>query len=278
MLRSVSRVSIFCQSFPNWRFFSLFLFLPALIAEEPEVEITFQVYLWRQLQSIEAVSLDPEQTNQQIPSGAETQSEADDTPPGVATQLYRAPEIYFYADGRSDLTRLNAAEGRLSRTFRYRGTNPLSFFRYINLEGEEERKEVLGEVTIEGSTGRMLLLFLPLVSGNGIYRILPLENSAQRIPPGNALVYNFTGTQLASRIGDRDFVLQPGDSERVSIRRVEDFTLPVHLAIRTEANEWEPIHREDAIVNPQSSLLFLIHRAHGDRNQLRILTLQNELD
>jgi len=258
----------------------IFFFSDATLAEqnEPELDLDFQVYLWRALTTVEDIVGDDSTSSPSNVSRQRDESSREasvtDTPEGDATRAYRAPEIYYLADSDSEVTRVRAAEGRLSRSYAYRGTNPIVFFRKVKL-GEEVRREILGEVHVEKGLGRVLLLFLPTRESSGAYRILPLENSLERVPSGRALIYNFTRGPLACRIGDRDFILAPGTYERLSLSRVEDFTLPVHLATQSEPGEWEAIHRQDVIVNPESSLLFLIYRAQGTQGQLRILTLEN---
>lgn len=245
-----------------------------LVSETPEVDISFQVYLWRELTSIG----DKEETGAPASSAPvmERQSvESDvDTPAGAATRAYRMPHIYYFADADAEPTRVNAAEGRLSRTYSYQGPNPLVFF-HPRGESDQLSREIIGEVAIENGSGRFLLLFLPTAYRSGAYRILPLENSLDRVPTGSALIYNFTRGPLACRIGDQDFILAPGKYERIAIHRVENFTLPVYLAALNDQNEWHAIHRENVIVDPKSSLLFLIHRTQGYQDQLRILTLEN---
>lgn len=254
--------------------FAVVTFSSALSENEDEevLNLTFQVYIWRTSTSIEnLVGTEPPTTK--TPSQKNNLLE-EDPPMGDVTALYVAPEIKFLSDGIAAVQSIRASEGRLSREQRYRGPNPLIFFNEKVVDGETVRLP-LGEVTITPSLRRVLLLFLPMPGGAPGYRILPLDNSLDLVPNGEALIYNFTGGELATQVGDNQFVLPAGKYRRISMREIDNFRMPIQLAMQNESGAWEVIHRQNSVVNPDSSLLFLIHRAEGTSNLLRIITLEN---
>lgn len=232
----------------NYRCFGMLLSALLVLAEVRSelLDVEFQVYLWRQ-----------------SPASAERESTGTS---GTEMRPYVAPEIKYFRDGMEDARPIVAAEGRVSDVYRYRGANPLLFFREVG-EGEERHRYPLGRVELPPGVSRVLLLFFPDESREQKYRILSLVNSRDQLQAGHALVYNLAPTNLLCQVGKHRFQLDAASFEQVELSDIDDFMLMIQIADKGAEGSWDRRHLERKMVNPDSSWLFFIspHPAHERR-------------
>lgn len=211
--------------------------------EAPEVSVDFQVYL---MKTPPLVPVNKNDVDLRIP---------DYVPPKLA---------FLKADGSTET--MKVAEGRLSPTYHYEGSNPLTFV-------GSSATDLQGRVQVRPGTRRVLLLFFPGRNEGQPYRILPVETSDDKFRSGQALVLNLTATPLALELGRDQMLLNSGQSRMVNISRIQDYRLPVRLASQNQDSEWRKRMDEDLILNPASRVLLLLHEPR--EGQYRILTLEN---
>jgi hypothetical protein len=116
----------------------LLLMVPLTLRAAPEERppIAFQVYLW------------PGTPNPNLEAKKKERKAGDDFENMVS---YVAPTLQFSPDGKAQVQDIQAAERRLSPVYRYRGANPLVFFRAESIGDGEARRVPLGSVNLAPS-------------------------------------------------------------------------------------------------------------------------------
>ncbi len=246
-------------------FFFIFVYLslaPTLLHSQEEViPIHFQVYLWPggPNPNMEAAirEMDHQSMNDMI------------------MPKYVPPTIQFSPYNNAEKVKIEAAERRLSPSYQYFGNGPLTFFReMVGFDGSSHRV-ILGSVTIPQDYSRTLLLFFPNPDSSDTYRIIPIENSRQDVPPGNANIINLTQQTVACLFGEKRTLLESGAQEVVPVQPNERLSLLVRLGAESEDGEWRERHAQQLIINPDDSITALIYTKPGKADAYRILKILN---
>jgi len=170
-------------------------------------------------------------------------------------------------DKPSEALRLSS-ESR-SPEYRYRGPNPLVFFRERTGPEGDTIRDPVASIRVPPDLSRALFLFFPVDAPQGAerYRILTIDDSRAAFPPGSYRFYNLTDHRIAGRIGDSQFVLPLQENRLVRPDHDNGRNIPLQLAVenpdgwqRKVSTAW--LYRETA-----RSLVFLAR--DGDRLAIR---------
>ncbi|MBC2602708.1 hypothetical protein [Puniceicoccus vermicola] len=188
---------------------------------------------------------------------------------------YVPPTIEFSPNGGDEVELVQAAEQRLSPTYWYEGSNPLVFFRQESVGTGSVRRVFLGDVSIPPSFRHALLLFLPDPESRNTYRIYPIDNSRERVKPGEACVLNITGTTIGCLFNQEQILLEPGEQKVVPIGASESVYIVVRIGAENNKGDWKERYAEQLYVNPSDSLTILVYNKAGRPNNFRIMQIKN---
>lgn len=246
--------------------------------EEDAINVEFQLFLWPGIQH----DLDPFRDSEALKkqNNALRDDQADEMNPSEEAGNYvpyLPARLFFRSYGEDNFELIELAQNRLSKKYRFRGNGPIVFYREaLDASGELQYKPV-GQYAFTGTASRKLL-FVQVGSENNSprVRLFGVENTMDRIPRGQALVYNLSSVQLACRIVDEQAVLNPGDNMRLSLSRQDEQQMRILVASHSNDNGWELRHQQRLAFRDDSSLLILVFSVDEANTRFRVTTLSNE--
>jgi hypothetical protein len=178
------------------------------------------------------------------------------------------PGIRYASTGEESEALRLSSEVR-SPEYRYRGPNPLVFFRERTGPEGETLREPVASVRVSPNLRQAFFLFFPIDAPQGAerYRILTVDDSRAAFPPGSYRFINLTDHRIAGQIGDTQFVLPYKENRIVRPEHETGRNISLQLAIENPDGWQRKVSTAWLYRDTARSLVFLAR--DGDRLAIR---------
>ncbi|MGC6456400.1 MAG: hypothetical protein ACON39_04055 [Coraliomargaritaceae bacterium] len=166
------------------------------------------------------------------------------------------PELYYQSG--SGWESISVTKGRISRSYKYSGPLPVSF--YTSIPSETNQPKPIFTVQFPPVWKEVLVLLMPGSSGN--MGALPVDRSAANLVSGTVRLYNLGDKPIIYKSMDRQQMVKPGTHDQFSIKNLEGHYLPVQIASEHEGQA-QLAYSSKLSVNQDSRMLLLAY--HPDK-------------
>lgn len=163
------------------------------------------------------------------------------------------PNLFYFNGGGWEKVALSS--GRITRTYKYRGPLPVSF--YSSIPSETNPSKPLFTAQFPMAWQEVLFLLKP--GGGGSMGAFPMDRSAANLKSGTVRMYNLGDKPIVYRSREDQATLQPGGHDQFSIEDLDGNYLPVQIASEHEGKLRLAYSQKLSISREQRILLLAYH-------------------
>lgn len=184
-------------------------------------------------------------------------------PPGAS----EPPEpLFWYVDGGKPIE-IKAEWNVPTRPLRYSGPRELQFYRSNGRrEGEPILQPILSAPIPPGAKHVLYFIF---TNESGGFSAFPVDVGLQDMPKGSVKLINFSGEDIAAKIGDMTKEMENRSQWIVPVSAARNFQLRMQIAAR-QNGQWKLLYRTSYAVNDDSRKVLFLHRRDFTSGPFRV--------
>lgn len=138
----------------------------------------------------------------------------------------------FFDDASGKPTSVLIKENYRSPYYQYLGMNPIRFYRMVSQSDGTSSKATIANVQLPKGAVELMIFFIFNANQERITRVIAVDDSLESFPLGSMRILNFAEKQLVFKMGETQFVLEPGEIEVVPVSEGQENTIQVLAAAR----------------------------------------------
>lgn len=190
-------------------------------------------------------------------------------------EIGRTPvEPIRYATGPAASTEVELKPNQRTGPYRYRGPNPVVFFRESPGPDGKPVREPVGTLRFEKSLHQVLVFVIPRApgsttgdpagAGQAELALVPIDDSRGAFAPDTLVIYNALPMRVGAVFGEKRFVVEPGASAPLPVKELGKGTIPMEFWIETTGGSKMVLGGEiDFIADNREVMVLLPPRRKG---------------
>lgn len=141
-----------------------------------------------------------------------------------------------YATGQGASAGVELRSHQRTGPYRYRGPNPIVFFRDSAGADGQPVREPVGSLRMAKEIKQALVFAIPRAAGatgGDELGFVAIDDSRGAFGPDKLVIYNALPVRVGAVLGTRRFVIEPGPGEPIDVKALGRGTLPVEFWIET---------------------------------------------